>query len=100
MKGGLGMQKVAICRSSICAALTLVLCAGWSTAVSSDDEQLPGGRPEDVSLAINNPDEYAWRLFLAINRQAAVGRIGEPDPKFPITKYTDDVPVVWETWAL
>jgi hypothetical protein len=68
--------------------------------LNNSGEQLPGGRSEDVSLAINNPDEYAWRLFLAINRQAANGKIGEPDPKFPITRYTDDSPVVWETWAL
>lgn len=61
----------------------------------------PGGRPEDTDMAIHNPHEFAWRLFLALNRQALSGTAGEPDPKKPSIKdYDDDKPVVWETWAL
>jgi hypothetical protein len=62
---------------------------------------LPGGRPEDAALAVANPDEFAWQLFLALCRQALPGRAGEPDPAKPrLTDYDPDRPVVWETWAL
>jgi hypothetical protein len=85
--------------------ICVVLCIGLFgtvllAAATSKDSPLPGGRPEDVSLAANNPDEYAWQLFLGINRQAIAGSPGQPDPNLPISKYTDDQPVVWETWAL
>jgi len=59
-----------------------------------------GGRPEDVALAVNDPDEYAWRLFFAVNRQADPARPGLADPAKPIRQYDPDAPVVWETWAL
>jgi hypothetical protein len=62
---------------------------------------LPGGRPEDTAVAVNDPDEFAWRLFLALSRQALPGKAGEPDPGRPTVRdYDDDKPVVWETWAL
>jgi hypothetical protein len=76
------------------------LVIGMSGVSYSDGGELPGGRPQDVQLAINNPDEYSWRLFLGINRQGLNGSPGEPDPAMPITKYDDDSAVVWETWAL
>ncbi len=64
-------------------------------------QTIPGGRPEDTALATNNPDEFAWQLFLSLNRQAKLGAAGVPDPKFPtIRTYDPDRPVVWETWAL
>lgn len=63
--------------------------------------EIPGGRTEDTAMAINNPHEFAWQLFLGINRQALPGKAGVPDPAYPnIRKYDDDLPVVWETWAL
>lgn len=66
-----------------------------------DPNVMPGGRAEDIHLAKTNPDEYAWRLFLAINRQALAGKRGLPDPNRPtIRQYEDDKPVIWETWAL
>ena len=51
--------------------------------------------PQDSSAAINDPDAYAWRLFVALNWPASLAgrradprrRLGEPGP------------VVWETWA-
>lgn len=60
----------------------------------------PGGRPEDIALAASNPDEYAWRLFLFMNRQAAPKTAGVADAsKSDIKQYDPDRPVVWETWA-
>jgi hypothetical protein len=64
-------------------------------------DALPGGRPSDTALAVNDPDEFAWRLFLALCRQALPGKAGEPGPAKPsIKEYDPDQPVVWETWAL
>ncbi len=68
---------------------------------AGDPNVLPGGRPEDTALAQSDPDEYAWKLFLAINRQALTGKRGAPDPNKPmIGDYEDNKPVIWETWAL
>ncbi len=68
---------------------------------STPQKQEIGGRPEDTALAINNPHEFAWQLFFAINRQAMLGKAGVPDPTKPTIKdYDPDQPVVWETWAL
>jgi hypothetical protein len=68
---------------------------------ADDPIVLPGGRPEDATLAQTNPDEYAWKLFLAINRQALAGKRGVPDPSKPtVGAYEDDKSVIWETWAL
>src|SRR5579864_2511060 len=60
----------------------------------------PGGRPDDVALAVNDPDAYAWRLFFYLNRPAAPGAAGIVDPGRSILQYAPDTPVVWETWAL
>ena len=62
---------------------------------------IPGGRVEDSARAVNDPHEYAWRLFLALCRQARPGTAGVPDSGRPtIREYDPDQPVVWETWAL
>src|SRR5215218_2281583 len=72
-----------------------------STPPTSDPNVMPGGRTQDIEMAQKTPDEYAWRLFLAINRQALFGKRGLPDPNRPtIREYEDDKPVIWETWAL
>src|SRR6516164_10717090 len=61
----------------------------------------PGGTDEAAGTAANQPDEYAWRLFLFINRQAKAGCAGVADPEKPTVKeYGPDKAVVWETWAL
>ena len=46
-------------------------------------QTLPGGSPQDVSDAVSHPQEYAWRLFLAPNRQANPTTRGEFDPSKP-----------------
>ena len=71
-----------------------------SIALAQGPVREPGGLPQDVDLATNNPDEYAWQLFLFINRQAASGTAGVADPNRTIREYSDDADVVWETWAL
>jgi hypothetical protein len=65
------------------------------------DLPTPGGTPEDANMAFFNPDEYAWKLFLSLNRQGSANDPGVPDPKHKnINEYEDDKSVVWETWAL
>lgn len=66
-----------------------------------DPNPLPGGRPQDTARAIQEPDEFAWQLFLSLSRQALAGKRGELDPAKPTIKdYDPDKSVVWETWAL
>lgn len=71
----------------------------WSNVGVAQTVTLPGGRPEDALLAKSNPDEYAWKLFLALNRQAQPNSRGVADPYKPFNGYDLDKPVVWETWA-
>lgn len=60
----------------------------------------PGGTPTDVAMSINQPFEYAWKLFFYLHHQAKLGAAGEADQaKQSIREYDDDKPVVWETWA-
>ena len=61
----------------------------------------PGGTAEAARMAVQNPDEFAWQLFLYINHQAKPGTAGVADSaKHGVTEYDPDKPVVWETWAL
>ncbi len=71
------------------------------SAAKNTNPPLPGGRDRDTALAMNNPSEHAWQLFLALNRQAKLGVAGFPDPNKPTLKqYDPNRPVVWETWAM
>ena len=61
----------------------------------------PGGDAESARLAIQESDEYAWKLFLWINRQGQSGIAGQADPsKASVLEYDEDKDVVWENWAL
>ncbi|MBI4638962.1 MAG: hypothetical protein HY727_21705 [Candidatus Rokubacteria bacterium] len=51
----------------------------------------------DPNPAVNNPDKFAWDLFIEVNRPALVGRRGVPDPN---KKHGDPGPRVWETWKI
>src|ERR1044071_4638864 len=42
----------------------------WLDVGQAQAQTIPGGRPEDATMAATKPDEYAWQLFLALNRQA------------------------------
>jgi hypothetical protein len=50
--------------------------------------------PQDTAAAINRPDEYAWKLFVALNWPADVTKRAAS----PTAKFGADGPVVWETW--
>ena len=83
---------------------------GWTTVVRADQGPTtppecaltgPGGTKTDQYMAFFDPDEYAWRLFLHLNRQGDTHSPGTPDKrKAELTKYDDDSPTVWETLAL
>jgi hypothetical protein len=89
-------------------ALSVAICAAvalWFVTRSGPPPQAPvvrepGGEPADVAMALGDPDEYAWRLFFFVNRQAARGAAGVADAGRSIRQYDPDKPVVWETWAL
>jgi hypothetical protein len=69
--------------------------------VASAQTREPGGTPEAAMLALSNPHEFAWQLFLYVNRQARSGAVGEVDEtKTSIAQFDPDRPVIWETWAL
>ena len=54
----------------------------------------PWREPQDTAQAINKPDMYAWRLFVALNWPAKDGtREADPDAQFGA-----DGRVVWESW--
>lgn len=85
---------------SACSTILLCLTIGAASR-QAGDTPLPGGRPEDANTAINNPDQYAWELFLALNQQGDPNNPGLPDPtKKSFRDYDQDKDVVWETWAL
>src|SRR5215469_6412694 len=91
--GGFMFRKVAL----------VVLCAGigwtlWSCRPSPLIE--PGGRAEDAYLAVNDPHEYAWRLFFYINHPAKTGLAGVADSTKKFGEFDPEGSLVWETWAL
>jgi hypothetical protein len=86
---------------SLVHALFILVFLELTSPLAAQQAVEPGGRPEDAQLATTNPDEYAWRLFLFINRQALAGAAGTADPsKNSIRDFDPDRDVVWESWAL
>jgi hypothetical protein len=62
-------------------------------AAATDDP--PWHEPQDSADAINSPDAYSWRLFVALNWPADVtNRVADRSKEFGA-----EGPVVWETWA-
>ena len=77
-------------------AAALALAAGGSSVARDGARLLPPWRePQDSAAAINHPDAYAWRLFVALNWPADLA-MRRADPA---KKLGDPGPVVWETWA-
>lgn len=93
------MTRVWLSPPMLMLTLSLTWFAFPIAAFAADLE--PGGDAESARLAIQDPDEFAWRLFLWINRQALPGTAGQADPaKASVLDYDEDKDVVWETWAL
>lgn len=55
----------------------------------------PWIEPQDTTMAMNDPDRYAWRLFVALN-WPSVSNSCQPDQT---KKIGDEGRVVWESWA-
>src|SRR5438477_7316842 len=82
-------------------ASTPAVVSAKSGPQASVENTEPGGTKADSDLAQSNPDEYAWRLFFFLARQAQTGTAGFPDPsKHTFLQYSPDAADVWETWAL
>lgn len=75
------------------ASLVAFCVALLSTTALSQE---PWQEPQDTAEAINNPDRYAWRLFIALNWPAQVGE-KKPD-RSRIFGDSKEGPLVWETW--
>lgn len=76
--------------------LFAIVMAGGLMAFTqnSSAQNSPFDEPQDSAMAVLRPDEYAWRLFVALNWPADV------DNKLPhpMAKLGAHGPVVWETW--
>ena len=83
---------VAIC-------VSLAVSAGPAEAQdpsSANWREKPWVEPQDTTMATFAPDEYAWRLFLAMNWPARATGCGPDTAK----KIGDVGPTVWERWAI
>jgi hypothetical protein len=92
-------------RFSHAIAASAVMLAVISTAVAQNPPAQgnvpePGGAPVDIIAALTTPDEYAWRLFMYLNRPAVMGKAGVADPARSFGDVAGQIPMVWETWAL
>ena len=65
-----------------------------SQALAALDWPTPWLESHNPGQAATNPDEYAWRLFIALNWPANT-TTRQADPSAPLGA---DKPVVWETW--
>jgi hypothetical protein len=70
-----------------------LLASGVSRAAALDWHE-PWAEIHDAHAARTRSDEYAWRLFMALNWPADAASRG-PDPA---ARFGADRPVVWETW--
>jgi hypothetical protein len=72
------------------AGIVILFAALCPDAFAAD----PWMEPSDAAAAINRSDEYAWRLFVALNWPANVTTKTADESK----KLGVNGPVVWETW--
>ncbi len=81
-------------------AAAAVFASNWLVAWGSQaavevNWKAPWREPRDRVAAEQRSDEYAWRLFVALNWPANIAaRAADPSADFGA-----DRPVVWETWA-
>jgi hypothetical protein len=105
---GLAACAALVCAALVCAALVCAALAGAALAcpaqgdepasVAASGEALHWQEPwiqlHDARAAASRSDEYAWRLFIAVNWPAAA-RERTADPA---ASFGTDRPAVWETW--
>lgn len=82
-------------RGALIASLAFAATSAMAQAVVE-----PGGVPADQSMALTNPDEYAWHVFFFLNRPAKSGTAGVADENRKFGDVAGNVSMVWETWAL
>jgi hypothetical protein len=74
--------------------VTALMLACISQGSMALDWRSPWVPPQDSRAVAANADEYAWRLFVALDWPAdPIGRTADPGRRFG-----SDRPVVWETW--
>lgn len=82
------------------AGIAFFLASAASTGVHGQQEgdwrKTPWIEPQDTTMGTFQPDEYAWRLFVALNWPAKAGGCGPDTNK----KLGDPGRRVWEQWAL
>ena len=76
---------------SVVAVFLMTLAVNCATAL---DWRQPWTEPQDSAAAASHSDEYAWRLFVALNWPAdTVGRAADAAARFGAERAA-----VWETW--
>jgi hypothetical protein len=73
--------------------MAVVLVALAARPASALDWRNPWAQPQDAATAGNDSDEYAWRLFVALNWPAAAAGTADPAARFGAER-----PTVWESW--
>jgi hypothetical protein len=75
-------------------AAPAALPAVGANSAAALDWRAPWSEPQDAAAAANHSDEYAWRLFVALNWPASpVTRTADRTARFGA-----DRPGVWESW--
>jgi hypothetical protein len=86
--------RVARGHSWSCGAMAVLLTTLAAHASAGIDWRKPWSEPQDAAAASERSDEYAWRLFVALNWPAdPTARIADRSARFGA-----DRAVVWETW--
>ena len=84
--------------AAMCVSLAMVAGAARAEEATAPAnwKEKPWLEPQDTAMATFTPDEYAWRLFLALNWPARAAGCGPDTAK----KIGDAGPAVWERWAI
>ena len=88
------MRVIAALRRRTACSFILLIGTLLCCSAHAVDWSQPWREPQDSVAAIKQSDEYAWRLFVALNWPGNT-EYREADPTL---SFGADVPVVWETW--
>lgn len=78
------------------AVLVLLALAALGPAASATEARQPWEVPDDVALALRDPDRFAWELFRALTSPVDLDT-RQADPALP---YGSEGAVVFQAWAL